>query len=591
MAVSVTSSGANEGLSLDAKGSGTIRLGATSTGAVEFSRNAVPTSSDGAALGTSSLMWSDLFLASGAVINFNNGDVTITHSADNLAIAGGTVTLGTNGGTNAQITLNGSTSGSVTLKTAAAAGAGTVFQLPATNGSNGQFLQTNGSGVLSWAAAAGGGSVAIDDLTDAIANYTLNNVFLGQGAGVTESTGEGNVAVGQDALAAANTDNNVAIGYAAANSVTGGGNVAVGPGTMSSCISAAANVAIGDRAGACNGAAVGSAASNVMIGSFAGSVIDQGTYNTLVGVSAGQSTADGDGNVGIGAGALYTNATGSNNVAVGNDALNLTTGSRNIALGDGAGDNISTGSNNIIIGYQVDAPVAANSNQLVIGNLIFGTGIDGTGTTISGGKIGIATNAPNVLFQVGSSSITDGNQIRVQDANGNCVLNPGTGASQSWSCSSDARLKFNIADNAVSMLDYISSFRIRDYQLRADGKNGPVYTGVIAQEVLKTHPDLVHTDTDGMYIVSEPGEWRLVKAVQELKAFVDKLAAQVDRLVRKVEKLVAEVTRHDAVIRELMAANDNLRLDLKAANDNYAVQIRELTKEIEGLKAAINRRR
>jgi hypothetical protein len=377
----------------------------------------------------------------------------------------------------------------------------------------------------------------------------------------------------------------VAIGYAAANAVTGGGNIAVGPGTMSSCISAAANVAIGDRAGACNGAAVGSAASNVMIGTFAGSAIDQGTYNTLVGGSAGQSTADGDGNVGIGAGALYTNATGSNNVAVGNDALNSATGSRNIALGDGAGDNVSTGNNNIIIGYQVDAPVAANSNQLVIGNLIFGTGIDGTGTTISSGKIGIATNAPNVLFQVGSSSVTDGNQIRVQDANGNCVLNPGTGASQSWSCSSDARLKFNITDAAGSMLDYMSSFRIRDYQLRADGKKGPVYTGVIAQEVLKAHPGLVKTDTDGLYLVSEPGEWRLVKAVQELKAFFDKLAAQVDRLVTKVETLVAEVTNHDAAIRQLQAANDNLRLDLKAANDNYADQIQELRKEIGGLRA------
>jgi CRISPR/Cas system-associated exonuclease Cas4 (RecB family) len=91
-AIAVLSSGTNEGLSVDAKGSGTIRLGATSTGAVEFSRNAVPTSSDGAALGTSSLMWSDLFLASGAVVNFNNGDVTLTHSSDNLAIAGGTVT-------------------------------------------------------------------------------------------------------------------------------------------------------------------------------------------------------------------------------------------------------------------------------------------------------------------------------------------------------------------------------------------------------------------------------------------------------------------------------------------------------------------
>jgi hypothetical protein len=82
------SSGTDEGLSIDAKGAGTIRFGATSTGAVEFSRNAVPTASDGAALGTSSLMWSDLFLASGAVVNFNNGDVTLTHSADVLAFAG-----------------------------------------------------------------------------------------------------------------------------------------------------------------------------------------------------------------------------------------------------------------------------------------------------------------------------------------------------------------------------------------------------------------------------------------------------------------------------------------------------------------------
>jgi hypothetical protein len=87
--MAVTSSGTNEGLSIDAKGSGTIRLGATSTGAVEFSRNAVPTASDGAALGTTSLMWSDLFLASGAVINFNNSDVVLTHSADTLTISGG----------------------------------------------------------------------------------------------------------------------------------------------------------------------------------------------------------------------------------------------------------------------------------------------------------------------------------------------------------------------------------------------------------------------------------------------------------------------------------------------------------------------
>jgi len=59
---------------------------------VELVENALsPVTSDGVALGTTSLMWSDLFVASGGVINFNNGDMTLTHSANTLTAAGGTV--------------------------------------------------------------------------------------------------------------------------------------------------------------------------------------------------------------------------------------------------------------------------------------------------------------------------------------------------------------------------------------------------------------------------------------------------------------------------------------------------------------------
>ena len=50
-----------------------------------------PGTSDGTALGTTSLMWSDLFLASGSVINLDNGDVTLTHSSNTLTVAGGTL--------------------------------------------------------------------------------------------------------------------------------------------------------------------------------------------------------------------------------------------------------------------------------------------------------------------------------------------------------------------------------------------------------------------------------------------------------------------------------------------------------------------
>ncbi len=52
-----------------------------------------PSTSNGIALGSGSLMWSDLFLASGSVINFNNGDVTATHSSNTLTIAGGNLAI------------------------------------------------------------------------------------------------------------------------------------------------------------------------------------------------------------------------------------------------------------------------------------------------------------------------------------------------------------------------------------------------------------------------------------------------------------------------------------------------------------------
>lgn len=54
-----------------------------------------PVTDDGDSLGTTALKWADVFLASGGVINFNNGNVTLTHSAANLTLAGGNLNLAT----------------------------------------------------------------------------------------------------------------------------------------------------------------------------------------------------------------------------------------------------------------------------------------------------------------------------------------------------------------------------------------------------------------------------------------------------------------------------------------------------------------
>jgi len=73
---------------LNLRNDGAEMLTLSAAGVLATAGSHVPTVSDTAALGTTALMWSDLFLASGGVINWNNGDVTITHSANTLAFAG-----------------------------------------------------------------------------------------------------------------------------------------------------------------------------------------------------------------------------------------------------------------------------------------------------------------------------------------------------------------------------------------------------------------------------------------------------------------------------------------------------------------------
>ena len=64
----------------------TINVGGT-TELTLNATNLYPQASDGLALGKSDKMWSDLFLASGAVINFDNGNVTLTHANNTLTLA------------------------------------------------------------------------------------------------------------------------------------------------------------------------------------------------------------------------------------------------------------------------------------------------------------------------------------------------------------------------------------------------------------------------------------------------------------------------------------------------------------------------
>lgn len=127
-------------------------------------------------------------------------------------------------------------------------------------------------------------------------------------------------------------------------------------------------------------------------------------------------------------------------------------------------------------------------------------------------------------MQVGNSGPTS----IFQNTAASCLLTPTT-SGPSYSCSSDRRLKQNITDSK-NALDYVGSFRIRDYVVKS---TNAMTTGVIAQEVQENHPDMVHKLPDGYLTVDGVNIWKLVKSIQELKAKNDELASEIAAMKKK----------------------------------------------------------
>lgn len=100
--VTLTQSG--QDISIAATGSAGATTALDNLASVAINATLIPGVSDAVALGSTTKQWSDLFLAEGAVINFDNGDATITQTGNDITIAGITsfgvgtstaVTLGT----------------------------------------------------------------------------------------------------------------------------------------------------------------------------------------------------------------------------------------------------------------------------------------------------------------------------------------------------------------------------------------------------------------------------------------------------------------------------------------------------------------
>jgi trimeric autotransporter adhesin len=305
---------------------------------------------NGVSLGVVNLINSNTLVSSGNTIeSLVNGVSTGTQSIINsniLALSGSDLTSTINGVASTPLSL---ASINCTTSTTTFCQNGNSFGADAVLGTNDAFdLNFKVNGVRN-------GSL----------QTVSKNVFFGENAGLNASNTSGatyNVGIGTGALQ---------------NNTTGLYNSAIGLGSLQSNTTGSSNISNGYYS--LYGNTTGS--SNIGIG-----------QNTLTNNSAGNN------NIAFGYLGQLSNTTGSSNLSLGASALAFNvTGSRNVAIGENAGFTQTAGDNNILLGYGTQALNPTGSDQLNIGNVIFGTGINGS-TASPAGKIGIGTAAPSAQF-------------------------------------------------------------------------------------------------------------------------------------------------------------------------------------------------
>ncbi len=137
------------------------------------------------------------------------------------------------------------------------------------------------------------------------------------------------------------------------------------------------------------------------------------------------------------------------------------------------------------------------------------------------GYVGIGTAAPAEPLEIYSSG--SGILLQLAGSSGTCNHTPGS-SSETVSCSSDMRLKSGVIDTP-SALPWLSSIRVRDFTWKSTRQK---HTGVIAQELQKTHPEMVtYDEAADQWTVEQPNPWTLVKILQEQQAEIDDLKEQL----------------------------------------------------------------
>src|SRR5437016_12544117 len=348
-------------------------------------------------------------------------------------------------------------------------------------------------------------------------NNGLFNVWQGDDALISDTTGTGNSAFGWRALFF-DTDGsfNTGVGAGALVLNNGGSNTAVGAGALLLNTTGVENTAIGTDALVFNNIA----SNNNAVGAFAllnndSSGSGLANFNNAHGRFALQANVDGSQNNAFGDLAMEFNTTGSFNTAFGDDALdNNVDGSFNVAIVDEAGTGLGASVNNCIaINVPGAGPFATLDNTCFIGS-IFDQPVSDVGT-----QEAVFVDQFNVVG-ISASSRRFKHDIQPMDK----------------------------ASEAILALKPVT------FKYNAD-KNGRTQYGLIAEEVATVNPDLVvqHKDGEISTVRYEQVNAMLLNEFLKEHKKVQNLEVTVAQQQQGMEVLTAQLKEQAAQIQKVSA--------------------------------------
>ena len=283
---------------------------------------------------------------------------------------------------------------------------------------------------------------------------------------------------------------------------------------------------------------------NSFFGAFAGRNITTGAANSFLGAYAGKDNTTGSHNAFIGADAGSGNTTGGYNIIVGNASGYFnSSGARNSFLGYRAAYNNSTGSDNAFVGYEAGRNNGAGNFNTYVGQSA-GYLSTGDGNVFIGNGAGYNELNSNRLY---IANAADGFPLVYGEFDNRTLSVYGTLTLDDAALASDGRYKKNIQPLGSS-LDKVMGLAGVSYEWKTDQLKGRGFRegrqiGLIAQEVEKVLPELVHTDSKGYKAISyDKLAPVLIEAMKEQQKEIKDKDAEIKELRMAVAELIGRVS-------------------------------------------------